>query len=73
MFSSGDAGEADRLRPGRAFRGHILEFSGMSGTGEQHSADGKVERETVQAAPAVQTATSIDYVVKESHVPPYPP
>jgi len=73
VFAAGDAGEADRLRAGRALRRHVLELAGMSGAGEQRSGDGEVKREPAQAIPAGHTAAGINYIVKKRHVPPYPP
>src|SRR3954451_13871826 len=72
-FASGDAGEADRLRAGRALRRHVLEFAGMSGAGEQRARDEEVKRKPAKAIPAALSAAGINYTVKKRHFPPYPP
>src|SRR4051794_17655244 len=73
VFASGDAGEADRLRAGRALRRHVLEFAGMSGAGEQRSGDGEVKGNRAKAFPGGLPAAGINYIVKKRHAPPYPP
>jgi hypothetical protein len=68
MFAPGGAGEVDRLRPRRSLRGHVLEFAGMSGIGEQRPAHGKMQREPGEIVPAGETAAGIDCVVQKGHV-----
>jgi hypothetical protein len=62
-LTTGDAGESNGLGSCRSFRNDILEMTGVPGSGEQHTAKGKMERKSAQSVPAGQASTGINRVI----------
>jgi hypothetical protein len=68
----GKPGKSHRLVPGRPFRDHVLEATGLPHAGKKVSIDRKLKRKSLQSGPARQASAGSDRVIKECHASPGP-